>query len=85
MTKVKIELTEEQQTWLLRFLNREWDEEVEYQYRNQESDTDYLQDMLDVYEAVLGKTDSFFIAMSIADDIEEKKKQIADLKASNVS
>lgn len=83
MKKIKIELTEEQQTFLLRWLNREWDEEVEYQYRNQESDTDYLNDMLDVYEAILGKTDSWILAMSITNDIESKRKQIEDLKASN--
>lgn len=81
--KVKIELTEEQQTWLLRFLNREWNEEVEYQWRNQESDTDYLEDMLNVYEALLGKTDSIFIAMAHAEDIEEKEKEIRELKESN--
>lgn len=81
--KIKIELTEEQQTWLLRFLNREWDEEVEYQWRNQESEIDYLQDMLDVYEAILGKTNSWIQAYAIADDIESKKKQIKELKESN--
>ena len=81
--KIRIELTEEQQTWLLRFLNREWDEEVEYQWRNQESDTEYLKDMLDVYKAVSGKTDNFFLAIAIADDIEMKEKQIKELEDSN--
>lgn len=80
---VKIELTEEQQRWLLQFLNREWNEEVEYQWRNQESETDYLKDMLDVYEALLGKTDSWIIAYSINEDIESKKKQIKELEESN--
>ena len=78
--KVKIELTEEQQTWLLRFLNREWDEEVNYQSSNGEVDTTYLEDMLDVYEALLGKTNSIFIAMANQNDIEEKKKEIKELK-----
>lgn len=81
--KIKIELTEDQQRWLLQFLNREWNEEVEYQWRNQESETDYLEDMLDVYEALLGKTDSWIIAYSINEDIEGKKKQIRELKESN--
>ena len=83
MTKIKIELTEEQQTWLLRFLNREWDAEVEYQWNNQESDTTYLKDILDVYEALLGKTDCIFIAMAHAEDIEEKQKDIKELEDSN--
>ena len=81
--KIRIELTEEQQTWLLRFLNREWDEEVEYQWRNQESDTEYLKDMLDVYKAISGKVDNFFLAIAIADDIESKEKQIKELEDSN--
>ena len=80
---VKIVLTEEQQTWLLKFLNREWDEEVEYQWRNQQSDTSYLKDMLDVYRALLGLTNSFITAMVNADDIEEKQKQINALEESN--
>ena len=82
--KIKIELTEEQQTWLLRFLNREWDSEVEYQYQNRESDTSYLEGMLDVYEALLGKTDSVFIAIANYHDIEDKKKEIKELKDSNL-
>ena len=82
-TKIKIEMTEDQQRWLLQFLNREWNEEVEYQWRNQESETDYLKDMLDVYEAILGKTNSWIIAYSINEDIEGKKKQIKELEESN--
>lgn len=80
--KINIELTEEQQTWLLRFLNREWDEECEYQARN-DADTDYLEDMLDVYEALLGKTDSWILAYSFANDIEDKKNDIKKLKEGN--
>ena len=49
MKKIKIELTEEQQTWLLRFFNMEWNNEVEYQSQNNDSDTSYLEDMLDVF------------------------------------
>lgn len=81
--KIKIELTEEQQRWILQFLNREWNEEIEYQWRNQDSDTEYLEDMLDVYEALLGKTNCVFIAMANKEDIEEKQKQIKELKESN--
>ncbi len=79
--KYKIELTEEQQTWLLRFLNREWDAEVEYQWQNNH-DTSYLEDMLDVYDALLGKTNCVFIAMAHVEDIDEKRKQIQELKES---
>lgn len=80
--KVKIEMTEDQQTWLLRFMNYEWDAEVEYQYQNREPDTTYLEDMLDVYDALLGKTDSIFVAMANVHDIESKKKQLEELKRS---
>lgn len=78
--KIKIELTEEQQTWLLKFMNREWDEELNYQASNGEPDTTYLEDMLDVYEALLGKTNSIITALVNADDIEEKQKEIKELK-----
>ena len=81
--KIKIELTEEQQTWLLRFLNKEWNDEVEYQWQNRESDTTYLEDMLDVYTALLGKPDGFIHAYCIKDDIESKLKEINELKESN--
>ena len=80
---VKIEMTEEQNLWLLKFLNHEWNEEVEYQWRNRESDTSYLEDMLNVYEACLGKTNSFFIALSFENDIKNKKVDIRKLKESN--
>ena len=83
MKKIRIELTEEQQYWLLRFLNREWDEEVEYQWRNQESDVEYLRDMLNVYEALLGKVNNFIEAIDNQEDIEEKKKQIENLEENN--
>ena len=79
---VKIEMTRDQQTWLLRFMNYEWDAEYEYQYQNKESDTQYLEDMLDVYEAVLGKTNNIFEAISISYDIESKKNQLEELKRS---
>ena len=79
--KVKIEMTEDQQTWLLRFMNYEWDAECEYQYQNREADSQYLEDMLDVYEAVLGKADNIFEAISIEYDIESKKKQLEEMDA----
>lgn len=81
--KIKIELTEEQQTWLLRFLNREWDEEVEYQWRNRESDTTYLEEMLDVYKACYGKIYNMIEAFVLDDDIEDKVRDITKLKESN--
>lgn len=77
--KVKITMTEEQQLWLLRFLNREWDEEVEYAWNN-DQDTSYLKDLLEVYEAVCGKAESYIEAMVIAQDIESKQKQIKELE-----
>lgn len=81
--KIKIELTEEQQTWLLRFLNYEWDAEVEYQWRNRKSDTTYLEEMLDVYKACCGKAYNIIEAFVLADDIEDKVKDITKLKESN--
>jgi len=80
MKKIKIELTEEQQTWLLRRLNLDWDEEVNYQKSCGETDTSYLEDLLSCYAALLGKTDSFIIALCNMDDIETKQKEIEDLK-----
>ena len=77
--KVKITMTEEQQLWLLRFLNREWDEEIEYAWNN-DQDTSYLKDLLEVYEAVCGKAESYIEAMVIAQDIESKQKQIKELE-----
>lgn len=76
----KIILTEEQQTWLLKFLNREWDAEAEYQALNNEPDTTYLEDMLDVYIALLGKPDGFIQAYCIKDDVENKLKDLEELK-----
>ena len=61
-------------------MNREWDEELNYQASNGEPDTTYLEDMLDVYEALLGKTNSIITALVNAGDIEEKQKEIKDLK-----
>lgn len=83
MKKIKIELTEEQQTWLLRFFNREWNAEVDYQWMNRDSDTEYLEEILDVYMALLGKPDGFIQAYCIKDDIEDKLKEIEELKRSN--
>ena len=78
--KTKIELTEEQRYWLLCFLNREWDAEVEYQDRNNIPDITYLEDLLDVYTAVLGKTDSWILAMSFDEDIKDKENDLKKLK-----
>lgn len=80
MKKIKIELTEEQQTWLLRFFNTEWNAEVQYQWTNQDSDTTYLEDMLEVYIALLGKPESFIHGYCIKDDVESKLKDINELK-----
>ena len=80
MRNIKIEMTEEQQTWLLRLINREWDAELDYQYQNRNSDTEYLEEMLDVYEALLGKTNSIFTAMANQFDIEDKLKELKELK-----
>lgn len=77
---IKIMLTEEQHTWLLRFLNREWDEELNYQASNGDVDTQYLEDMLDVYTAVLGKPDGWIQAYCHKDDLEGKLKELEELK-----
>lgn len=78
--KIKIQLTEEQQTWLLRFLNHEWYEELNYQEINGDTDTTYLEDMLEVYCAILGKPKDVFSAISNKFDIEDKLKEIKELK-----
>ena len=78
--KYKIELTEKQQTFILRFLNREWDEEIDYQRINQSLDIEYLEDLLELYTALLGKPNGLIQALCNKDDIEMKLKELNELK-----
>lgn len=55
---INIELSEEQQRWLLRRLRIDWDEEVNYQLSNGDPDTDYLEHLKECYLAVCGKPQS---------------------------
>ena len=80
--KIKIELTEEQQTWLLKFFNSEWNAEVDYQWTNNH-DTTYLEDMLEVYTALLGEPRHWIDAYVKKEDIESKLKEIKELKEAN--
>lgn len=80
---IKIELTEEQQLWLLRRLNVEWDEELNYQWSNVEHDTTYMEELLEVYTAILGKPRHWIDAYSKKDEIESKLKELQELKEAN--
>ena len=83
MAKVRITMTDHQQKWLLDRLQLDWDEEVRYQEQCGETDTSYLEELLDCYEAISGKADNFIGALVIADDIDYKKKEIERLKNLN--
>lgn len=72
-----IKLTEGQYYWLLRFFNREWDEEVNYRLEEGAHDVSYLKDLLGVYRALLG-TPACGIAEMI--DYEDLKGKIKDLE-----
>ena len=76
----KVTLTDEQYYWLLRRLNLDWDEEVNYQLSNSDTDTEYLEQLYSVYEAILGKANNFLEALSIADDLEEKKAELDEIR-----
>lgn len=78
--KVKIELTKDQQDWLLRRLKLDWDEEINYQYGNEVDDT-YLEDLYGCYIALLGEPKGLIdalvnneIARNMRQDIEELKE-----------
>jgi len=78
--KVKIELTEDQQDWLLRRLKLDWDEEINYQYDNEVDDT-YLEDLYGCYIALLGKPKGFIDALVNNEIVRDMRQDIEDLKA----
>lgn len=80
---VKIEMTKEQNEWLLRRLKLDWDEEINYQYSCGEIDTSYLENLLDCYIAILGQPKGM-IDVVVNNEIEQQMRQeLEDLKASN--
>jgi len=84
-SKIKIEMTEEQQLWLLQRLKIDWDEEINYQDSNIEVDTEYLENLYGCYMALLGKPrkDAFlhYIDIHVRKEISEiMRKDIEDLK-----
>ena len=77
---IKIEMTKEQQDWLLRRLKLDWDEEINYQYSNGEPDTEYLENLLDCYIAILGEPISMIDVM-VNNEIERSmRKELEELK-----
>ena len=85
MEKIKIEMTEEQQLWLLKRLKIDWDEEINYQKSNSEIDTDYLENLYSCYIALLGKPRNkgllgFIDACANKEIAEEMLKEINELK-----
>lgn len=86
--KIRIEMTKEQQIWLLRRLKIDWDEEINYQDSNLELDLEYLENLYECYIALLGKPrkDGFmgYIDSLVNKEIAEKMRQeINDLKERN--
>ena len=88
MPNVKIEMTEEQQLWLLRRLKIDWDEEINYQDSNSEIDTEYLENLYLCYIALLGKPNKkgfagYIEAYANKEIAENMLKEIEDLKERN--
>lgn len=77
---VKIKMTEDNYYKLLRLLNREWREEADYLLMNNDDYTDYLEELYDIYEELLGKAGDFIHAYAIADDLEGKRKDLEEVK-----
>lgn len=80
MNKVKIEMTEEQQKWLLQRLKIDWDEEINYQASNGEADTEYLENLYECYIAILGKPKGFIDVVVNNEIARMMKQEIEDLK-----
>lgn len=77
---IKIEMTKEQQLWLLQRLKVDWDEEINYQGSNGECDTEYLERLYECYVAILGKPQGI-IDLVVNNEIQENMLQeIKDLK-----
>ena len=85
---IKIEMTKEQQEWLLKRLKIDWDEEINYQDSSMEIDTEYLESLYECYIACLGKPrkDGFlhYIDVRVNQEIAKNmRKEIDDLKERN--
>ena len=80
---IKIEMTEEQQLWLLRRLKVDWDEEINYQMSNSAIDTDYLENLCDCYVALLGQPKGFIDIVVNEEIARTMRQEIDDLKGTN--
>jgi len=81
-SKIKIEMTKEQQEWLLRRLKVDWDEEINYQYSNGVADTEYLEQLYQCYIALLGKPQGIIDLVVNNEIAKGMRKDIDDLKQS---
>ena len=82
MNKIKIEMTQEQQLWLLRRLKVDWDEEINYQMSNGDCDTEYLESLYECYVALLGKPQGIIDLVVNNEIAQNMLKEINDLKES---
>lgn len=73
-------LTKEQWEFLNKILNKELDEE----YINPASDGGaYYEATLDVYKAIQPKPMNFIEAYALKDDLENREKELAEIKENN--
>lgn len=75
-----IKLTEEQYYWLLRFFNREWDEEVNYRLEEGAGDVSYLKDLLGIYKALLGTPTCGIAQMIDYNDLKDKLDEMEEIR-----
>lgn len=80
MSNIKIVMTVEQQEWLLKRLKIDWDEEVNYQMSNGDSDTEYLEKLKECYIAILGEPQNGIQALAYNQIIESMNKDIEEVK-----
>ena len=79
---IKIEMTKEQQLWLLRRMKLDWDEEINYQKSNSAIDTEYLENLYECYVALLGKPKGIIdllVNNEIARDMEKELQELKEL------
>ena len=75
-----IKLTEDQYYWLLRFFNREWDEEADYRFNEGAGDTSYLEDLFGIYKALLGTPTCGMAQIMDDDDLRDKLDDMEEIK-----
>ena len=80
---VKIEMTEEQQNWLLQRMREDWNQEIEYQDTNQELDLEYLEALKECFIACLGKPRFALEAMANEEIAKGLEEDLEDLKERN--